>query len=43
MNYSDRPIQNKEGDKLGRSHFASMCAKAIVNLSVEETFTIGLY
>lgn len=43
MNYSDRPIHSKDEDQLGRSHFASMCARAIVNLRIEETFTIGLY
>ena len=41
--YSDRPIATNEEDLLRRKYFAELMAKALVNLSNKDTFTIGLY
>lgn len=40
--YSDRPINKKEEDLLGRQSFSKLLAHTLMKFSGEETFTIGL-
>ena len=43
MYYSDKPIRSKSDDQLGRNGFSSLLAKSLLNLNVQDTFTVGLF
>lgn len=43
MYYSDQPISSSQQDLLGRKEFAKNLALALMNLSLEDTFTVGIF
>lgn len=43
MFYSDRPITSSNEDQLNRGGFAKQLAQTLMNLNIEDTFTVGLY
>lgn len=43
MYYSDKPIGSKKDDRLGRSGFAALLAQSLLNLNIQDTFTVGLF
>lgn len=43
MYYTDKPINSKGDDQLGRNSFAALLAQALINLNTQDTFTVGLF
>ena len=43
MYYSDKPIDSKGDDQLGRGGFAALLAQSLLNLNTQDTFTVGLF
>ncbi len=43
MYYSDKPIDSKDNDQLGRGGFAALLAQSLLNLNMQDTFTVGLF
>lgn len=43
MYYSDKPIDSKGDDQLGRYGFAALLAQSLLNLNTQDTFTVGLF
>lgn len=43
MYYSDKPIDSKGDDQLGRDGFAALLAQSLLNLNTQDTFTVGLF
>lgn len=43
MYYSDKPINSKENDQLGRNSFSALLAQSLLNLNTQDTFTVGLF
>lgn len=43
MFYSDKAIESNAEDQLGRSAFAKLLAKTLIQLNSKDTFSVGLY
>lgn len=43
MYYSDKPINLNTDDQLDRGNFAALLAQSLLNLNVQDTFTVGLF
>ena len=43
MYHSDKPIEQKEEDLLGRSTFAQQLADSILSIDLQDSFAIGIY
>ena len=41
--YSDKPIYSNNDDQLDRHSFAKLLAQSLLNLSNQDTFSIGLF